>query len=603
MPAPFVRRRGRATASLTAAVLVAGAATAASLGSSAQAAPTPDCTAPYPVSDLAQGDLVTGLTVAKGVTPASFTGEIIGVLDDGIAPGLDMVIAELDSPDLDAAGGIWQGMSGSPVYAEDGRLIGAVSYGLSYGPSPIAGLTPFEDMDDYLGATTTSRPARVDGRTARAIAKASDVSAAQASRGFQALGVPTGVSGVGPARLARLSQRERAYFPTSVFAAGRVSAAAATADDIVAGGNLAASYSYGDITSGGVGTATSICDDRVVGFGHPMDFLGETTMSLHPADALYVQPDSLGAPFKVANFGPPAGTITDDRLTGITGQLGPTPPGAVVTSELSFNGRSRVGSSIVTVREAWPSVTFYQQIANHDRVVDAIRKGSETQSWVVQGSQGGKPFTFRHSDRYTSSADISYDASYELADLVYLLSSVEGVDVDSIDVDGDVTTSSATYSLGGHEQLVKGRWVQVNRRNPAVVRAGGTLRLRAVLRGSDGAVARIPYAFKVPKRAGGNRGQIFLTGGNGFFSEEFLYDEFGGPKSLSDIGDYVDGLVRNDQIVAQLFIGSVPSQAEGECRGCKGSGEIQRELTLGPADRVVDGFKRLKVVVKPRRRG
>ena len=344
-----------------------------------------------------------------------------------------MIIAELDSPALAEAGGIWQGMSGSPVYADDGRLIGAVSYGLSYGPSPIAGLTPFEEMDEYMA--TASRPARVDGRTARAIAKASDVSAAQASRGFEPLGVPTGVSGVGPARLAKLTQHKRAYFPKSAFAAGRVSAAAATADDVVAGGNLAASYSYGDITSGGVGTATSICDDRVVGFGHPMDFLGETTMSLHPADALYVQPDSLGAPFKVANFGPPAGTISEDHLTGITGTFGPTPAGALVTSDLSFNGRSRVGSSVVTVRDAWPSVTFYQQIANHDRVVDAIRKGSESQSWVVQGSQGGKPFTFRHSDRYTSSYDISYDASYELADLVYLLSSVDGVDVDTIDVD------------------------------------------------------------------------------------------------------------------------------------------------------------------------
>lgn len=598
MSAPLVRRPGRVVAALSAAALVAGTATA-SLGSSAQAAPTPDCTAPYPVSDLAQGDLVTGLTVSRGVTPQGFTGEIIGVLADGIAPGLDMVIADLESPSIAAAGGIWQGMSGSPVYADDGRLIGAVAYGLAYGPSPIAGITPFEEMDDYLDAPA-ARP-RVDRETARAIARSSDVTAAQASRGFETLGIPTGVSGVGPARLTKLSHHKRSYFPKSTFTAGRVSAAAATEDDVVAGGNLAASYSHGDITMGGVGTATSVCDGRVVGFGHPMDFLGETSMSLHPADALYVQPDSLGAPFKVANFGPPAGTITDDHLTGITGTFGPTPEGTLVSSEIGFNGRSRVGSSVVTVADAWPSVTFYQQIANHDRVLDAIRKGTENQSWIISGSQGGKPFSLRHSDRYTSSYDISYDASYELADLVYLLSSVEGVDVDSIDVDGDVTSSTATYSLGGHEQLVKGQWTRVGRGTPAVVRAGGILRLRTVLRGSDGTTARIPYSFKVPKRAGGNRGQIFLSGGNGFFSEEFLYDEFGGPMSLGDIKAYVDGLVRNDQVVAQLFIGGAPEEGVEECRGCRASGEIQRSLTLGPADRVVNGFKRLKVVVKTRR--
>ena len=40
-------------------------------------------------------------------------------------------------------------------------------------------------------------------------------------------------------------------------------------DSMVAGGNMAAAMSYGDITQGGVGTATSVCDGRVVGFGHP----------------------------------------------------------------------------------------------------------------------------------------------------------------------------------------------------------------------------------------------------------------------------------------------------------------------------------------------
>ncbi len=119
--------------------------------------------------------------------------------------------------------------------------------------------------------------------------------------------------------------------------------------------------------------------------------------------------------------------------------------------------------------QAWAQVAFFQQLANHDRVVDAIRKGSENQTWTIKGSQGGTPFTFTHSDRFTSSFDISFDASFELADLVYLLSSVEGVDVDSVAVDGDVTNGAATYSVGGNEQLVKGEWIKVNNRNPAHV--------------------------------------------------------------------------------------------------------------------------------------
>jgi hypothetical protein len=604
MSSPFVRRRGRLLASMTAAALVAGTATFTALGSSAQAAPTPDCKAPFPVSSLTNGQAVTGKTVSQGVTPASFTGSVIGVLDDGIAPGLDMIIVDFTngSPAINAAGGIWAGMSGSPVYASDGRLIGAVAYGLSYGPSPIAGVTPFEEMDDYF-APSGPKPAdkvAVNHATAQQIADGSDVSQAQAQQGFEQLGISTGVSGVGANRLAKLTHAKRAYFPKSAYAAGRVSPGVATEDDVVAGGNLAATYSYGDIVFGGVGTATSVCNNKVVGFGHPMDFLGETSLSLHPASALYIQPDSLGAPFKVANFAAPVGTINEDHQAGITGIFGATPNGATITSNVTYKARQRTGSTTVTVPDAWASVTFYQQIANHDRVIDAIKKGSETQSWTLTGSQNGTPFSLSRSDKYTSSYDISYDASYELSDLMYLLGGVDGVDLDSVNISSTVTDGTATYAVAGNEQLVKGVWTKVNNRNPAVVKAGKTVQLRAVLRGSDGTSVKLPYSFKVPKSAAGNRGQIFLTGGNDYYSEEFFYDEFGGASTLQDIKDLIAGTIRNDQVQATLYLGAIyPGEGEGDCKGCRGGGEVQKDTTLGPADKVVGGYKRLKIIVKP----
>ena len=603
MSSPFVRRRGRALASMTAAALVAGTATFTALSAPASSAPAEDCTAPFPVADLVEGQPVNGLTVSQGTDPDPFTGEVLGVLDDGIAPGLDMIIVDFTggSPAIDDAGGIWAGMSGSPVYTAGGDLIGAVAYGLSYGPSPIAGVTPFEEMDDYLdaGAPRPADKVAVDKAMAAKIAGSSDVSRAAASGGFEQLGIPSGVSGVGSSRLAKLTQSKRAYFPKSTFAAGRVSPGAATADDVVAGGNLAATYSYGDIVFGGVGTATSVCDDQVVGFGHPMDFLGETSLSLHPASAIYIQPDSLGAPFKVANFAAPVGTIDEDHQAGITGFFGATPDGATVTSDVTYKTRHREGSTTVTVPDAWASVTFYQQIANHDRVVDSIKKCSETQTWTIKGSQNGTPFSFSRSDKYTSGYDISYDASYELADLMYLLGSVEGVDLDTVDVTGDVSDSTATYRVAGNEQLVKGAWTKVNNRNPAVVRAGGKLKLRVVLRGSDGTSVKIPYGFKVPKRAAGTRGQVFLSGGNDYYSEEFFYEEFGGATTLQDIKDLIAGTIRNDQVQASLYLGAAyPGEGEGECKGCRG-GDIAKNTTLGPADKVVGGFKRLKVVVKP----
>ena len=90
------------------------------------------------------------------------------MLSDGIAPDLDMIMVELAMPEFARTGGIWQGMSGSPVYAQDGRLIGAVAYGLAWGPSPIAGVTPFEEMDDHLPEPPVV--VKVGDRAARSIA-------------------------------------------------------------------------------------------------------------------------------------------------------------------------------------------------------------------------------------------------------------------------------------------------------------------------------------------------------------------------------------------------------------------------------------------------
>ena len=298
--------------------------------------PAQDCAEAYPVADITEGMVVDGLTVTQGTEPTAFTGAVIGVLDDGIAPGVDMILADLantsgdpaDDTRIDEVGGIWQGMSGSPVYAEDGRLLGAVAYGLSWGPSTVAGITPYDEMDDYLPGVAAQR-ADVSGSMARKIAARSDVSARQASSGMKQLRVPLTINGLSQKRLNQARNDERGDYLHSQGRAGTLIGAAgrgiaADPSDVVDGGNLGAAMSYGTITAGGVGTVTDRCGDELVGFGHPMMFAGSTSLGLMPADALLVQPESLGAPFKVANLGEPAGTISQDRLTGITGTVGVT---------------------------------------------------------------------------------------------------------------------------------------------------------------------------------------------------------------------------------------------------------------------------------------
>lgn len=576
-----VRRRGSALVAFTASLgLVAGMPVL--LGGAAQSAePAPDCKQPFPIADLAKDDPVEGLTVSQGTTPEPFTGTVVGVLEDGIAPGLDMVVMNLSSTEIDRVGGIWAGMSGSPVYADDGRLIGAVAYGLAYGASHYAGITPFEDMDDYLGAPAAPAQIPVGKRLAERIAAGGEVSVGQASQGFEQLPMAIGVSGLTAKRLAQGSQADRDYLgQRDTYVVGRaVGDASPDPSTVVAGGNIAAALAYGDITAAGVGTATSVCDGRVVGFGHPMMFAGRTTLSLHPADALYVQEDSLGVPFKVANIGDPAGTITDDRLTGISGGFGALPETTTITSAVTAGDRSREGATYVNIPSAAAEMTFNEHLANHDRVVDGIFGGSAEQEYTITGTDAkGQAFEIGYSDRFHSSYDISFESAFDTADVVWGLTSIEGVTVDSVAMTSVVSEDKSTYTVSAVQQRKGGEWVNVSRKSPATVKAGHTLRLRSVLSGPSGTrYAR--YSFVVPERFHDQRGFLSVSGGN------WLYSEAAYQPTVGKIAKALADQVRNDATQAQFSVSNE-------------RGEIVRTKVSDPVDRVVNGDRRVKVLVK-----
>jgi len=576
-----VRRRGSALVAFTASLGLVAGMPMLSGGAAQSAEPAPDCKQPFPIAELAKDDPVEGLTVSGGTTPEPFTGTVVGVLEDGIAPGLDMVVMNLSSTEIDRVGGIWAGMSGSPVYADDGRLIGAVAYGLAYGASHYAGITPFEDMDDYLNAPAAPAQIPVGKRLAERIAAGGDVSVRQAAQGFEQLPMAIGVSGLTAKRLAQGSEADRDYLgQRDTYVVGRaVGDASPDPSTVVAGGNIAAALAYGDITAAGVGTATSVCDGRVVGFGHPMMFAGRTTLSLHPADALYVQEDSLGVPFKVANIGDPAGTITDDRLTGISGGFGALPETTTITSAVTAGDRSREGATYVNIPSAAAEMTFNEHLANHDRVVDGIVGGSAEQEYTITGTDAkGQAFEIGYSDRFHSSYDISFESAFDTADVVWGLTSIEGVTVDSVAMTSDVSEDKSTYTVTAVQQRKGGEWVNVSRKSPATVKAGHTLKLRSVLSGPSGTrYAR--YSFAVPERFHDQRGFLSVSGGN------WLYSEAAYQPTVGKIAKALADQVRNDATQAQFSVSNE-------------RGEIVRTKVSDPVDRVVNGDRRVKVLVK-----
>src|SRR5437899_2241943 len=112
-------------------------------------APQPKAASYWNVDHIKAGMKGHGKTVVKGTKIESFDAEVLGVLRN-TSPGRDLILCRLAGLNLDRTGVI-AGMSGSPIYIE-GKLLGAVAYAWPYGKEPIAGITPFVQMREFVAA-------------------------------------------------------------------------------------------------------------------------------------------------------------------------------------------------------------------------------------------------------------------------------------------------------------------------------------------------------------------------------------------------------------------------------------------------------------------
>ena len=609
LPRRLRRRTGVAVAALTATAVVSGltAAPVASLP------PSPECPMAYPLADLDRGDRVDGLTVSSGTEPEGFTGEILGVINDGIAPGLDMIMAELTSDEIDRVG-IWQGMSGSPVYAQDGRLIGAVAYGLAWGPSPVAGITPAEEMYRLLedaptvpaaaealaiaeGAETVDIPPVMAQRMATTGAATEE----EAEEGLSRLLLPLGISGMSTSK--RLRQAKKAFDLSGVrvYRSGSV-----TTDGepipVKAGGNLAASISYGDVSATGVGTATAVCGNEVLAFGHPMAYTGPSQMSMHGADAVYVQEDPVGPGFKVANAGAPIGSISQDRLAGIYGlaQESEIPRPTSISSFVNVPGEwSRTGTTKINVPDAVPDISAFHLLADQDRVFDGIGGGAATVGWTVTGRRAdNRKFIFERTDMFANEYDLSWETTWDLYDQLAKMhfNDIEDITIDKIETSSVMSRRYAAYKIAKVRVKVAGVWRALPRKRPLFLRGGTTKRFQVLLSSPALGPAKVMVNLEVPRSIGRRGGILEIVGGNSsyyggedvYFEEEmYLGDESGSdsPETFGALLAQMRNQPQNNHVVASLMIfkrgGTIKRSAHGTAKAIVNGGVAVEVQGLG----------------------
>ena len=494
---------------------VAGTATATALVWSgvALADPPLPCATVMPKADVTAGMTGTGWTVAHGTVPETFDVEVLGVAPNLLSPGHDVIIARVTGPLIDAAGGgIWAGMSGSPVYV-GGDLIGAVALSFSQGPSEIAGLTPAEDMLTVGGYPAVARvPARVHlSRAMRArIARSTGSRLASVGATLVRLKLPVSVSGLGLGRfgkVGRLLARRHVAAVTYPGSSASIGASAVGVDSLVPGGNFSAALSYGDLTLAAIGTTTYVCDGTALAFGHPFLQTGRSALGAGDADALAVVTDPTLSPFKLANAGAPVGRLDQDRAAAVRAVDGTVDTIPAHTSLTNLDtGFSRDGQTDVVSKSEFPTLSTIHLLANLDTVFDELDAGSSALDWTVTGErEDGTPWQLERANMYISDADISGDSVFDfLGDLETLaFNPVEKVTFTGVDVTGTIEDTVKSYELTALLVCRQGICVDTD---TTFAKRGQTVRVKAVLTPSDGsAVQKVPFTFTVPRhaRAGG----------------------------------------------------------------------------------------------------
>ena len=159
---------------------------------------------------------------------------------------------------------------------------------------------------------------------------------------------------------------------------------------------VAVALAVGDISVAGTGTVSHVDGNRILAFGHPMLSLGATELPMASAEVVGILPSQYNS-VKVSNTGGIIGTFSQDRLSGIYGEVGPKP--AMVPVEVSFPGRLNRKS-------------LHFEVVRHEQVLPLIAA-----SGLAQAVMGSNESGFSRGFKVTTTVDFPGSAPVELSQI------------------------------------------------------------------------------------------------------------------------------------------------------------------------------------------
>jgi len=580
----------------------------------------------FAIEDLRPGMKGIARTVFSGSEPQEFGLEILGVLDGFTGPRQSTIIAKLNGPNVDKTG-VFAGMSGSPVFI-DNKLVGAIAYSFPFAKEAICGITPIKQMIDIF-AQGNERPKSNEARAFSFSASASTwkpslpkqavgsqsliapVSSGSAlvplmGQQIQPIATPVVFSGIKQETLSLFSSQltDSGLLPVSGVGGAAAMTPLESFDNntLTPGASVTVQLARGDYSVAAAGTVTYRDGDKIYAFGHPFLSLGSADMPMTESSVVTVIPNAFNS-FKLAVPGKMVGSISQDRATGVFGQLGRAPKMIPVKLMLhTSRGQSeQFNYEIVSDEYLTPlllSITVFNSIAARERSIgEATISVNGTIALNGQDSIGIQ--------RRFSSANAGMLAAVAVAAPAQALlsSGFDNVDINGITLN---VTSTEEKNAATLERISLDR-TEVSR--------GENVEIQAYVRTDSGKqfVERIPV--QIPADA--PSGQLMIMVGDGATLQESSSAKVFVPRELGQLVDAINKTKKNDRLYLKLLrpapgvvIGSnelpnLPPSVVATLNSERTSGgytalavSLVYERELPPAEFVITGQQTISVTVK-----
>ncbi|MGA3242272.1 MAG: SpoIVB peptidase S55 domain-containing protein [Bryobacteraceae bacterium] len=508
-----------------------------------------------PLKSIHPGMHGTGRTVFTGNRIDEFQVEVLGVLEN-IGPKESLIIARLSGGPLEHTG-VMQGMSGSPVYI-DGKLIGAVAMAFPFSKDPIAGIRPIEDMlrvSAALAQIPAPRPllALAERDVTRGLPKIQSAPAGESR--LLDIATPISFGGFTRATLDAFAPQLHALGlepSQGISAGGDIPPAMGNPADLKPGSMISVQLMSGDMGVGADGTVTYIDGSRIYAFGHRFLDIGATALPFARAEVITLMPN-VNTSFKLSSAREWMGTISQDRDTAVSGELGKRPSMAPMSFSVSRGGKPIESYRMQIVDDPLLSPLLLQMAVFS--VIDRTERTLGAATLRVTGEMEflNAPAPVRLDNLYSADNGAATQVSLNAAiPAAYIMQSgFNSLKLKKVSINIEAFDEKKQLNIDG---------ITLSRRE---VRPGEKLKLSVLLTGDDGAETTRTVDYQVP--IGAQPGPLYFTVSDAMAANLTDFHQIlnSSPRSPRQLIDTVNDLHQNTKAYVRVWRTDPAYQVEG----------------------------------------